>query len=248
MMSTVIKRISIQTGLYRPARWTSRFMRPTARREHRAQVEFYRALIAPGSLCFDVGANIGEKSEALLAAGGRVVAFEPNPEIIPELEARCAGPHWSLLRTAMGAAPAVLTLHIRSSHGQSSLIATWGNGDVLRTHAVPVLPLDAAVAAFGVPAYCKIDVEGWELDVLKGLGQPLPLISFEIHMAKLGPARACLERVARSGSMVNGVAGEATHFAWDAWQPLAEILAGWDRDPFSAFRQVGYGDVYVRTV
>jgi len=50
---------------------------------------FYQNLLPSGGLVFDVGANIGEKSEALLEAGMKVIAFEPNPEVIAELLGRC---------------------------------------------------------------------------------------------------------------------------------------------------------------
>lgn len=98
-MLATAKRVSITTGLYRPARWLNRRIRPHLLRALRNDIEFYRSLLSPGALCFDVGANIGDKSEALLQAGARVVAFEPNPLVTPELQARC-GYHrdWTLWR------------------------------------------------------------------------------------------------------------------------------------------------------
>jgi len=61
-----------------------------------------------------------------------------------------------------------------------------------------MVTLDAAtIETFGKPFYCKIDVEGWELDVLKGLSQPIPLISFEFHLngKNITKARIMLEAV-----------------------------------------------------
>ncbi len=71
------KRISIATGLYHSARWLSRRIHPHQLRALRDDIELYQSLLPPGVLCFDVGANTGEKAEALLEAGARVVAFDP---------------------------------------------------------------------------------------------------------------------------------------------------------------------------
>lgn len=85
-----VKRLSIATGMYRSARWLSRRIRPTQLQAFRADVEFYRQLLWRESVCIDVGANVGEKSEALLRSGAaRVVSFEPDPIAASELRARC---------------------------------------------------------------------------------------------------------------------------------------------------------------
>ncbi len=42
-------------------------------------------------LCFDIGSHIGKVSEVLLALGHKVISFEPNNDLIAELEARCSG-------------------------------------------------------------------------------------------------------------------------------------------------------------
>ncbi|MBM3479865.1 MAG: FkbM family methyltransferase, partial [Alphaproteobacteria bacterium] len=64
---------------------------------------------------------------------------------------------------------------------------------------VPVTTLDALVAAHGVPRFAKIDVEGFELDVLRGLSRPLPALSFEFTTIQRDVAFACLARLAALG-------------------------------------------------
>ena len=243
-MWALLKQSVIAAGLYRPARWLHRQLRPAQQRAFDDDVALYRSLVTPGALCFDVGANIGEKSEALLAAGARVVAFEPNPSILPELLARCAfHPDWTLVPTALGSRDAISPLYLRASHGQSGLVREW-EGSVYATVQIPVVTLDAAVRAFGRPAFCKIDVEGWELEVLKGLSEPIPLLSFEFHLsaAELPKAHACLEHLAAFGpSHVNltGVETAAWHFR--DWMPLAEFRRWFPGDIVEP-----YGDIVVR--
>src|SRR5688500_504839 len=122
-LSQSAKVLALRTGLYRPARWISTRMRPGQLRDFREQVACYRSLLPPNALCFDIGANIGDKSEALLAAGaGRVVAFEPNPGVIAELKARCGhDPRWTMVETAIGSGPPLQTFYPTAWHGSSSM-------------------------------------------------------------------------------------------------------------------------------
>src|ERR1700723_3414347 len=74
------------SGLYPMARhWYRRV--PSSPREERSKLKnFYKELIKPGDLCFDIGANVGQTTEALLACGARVISVEPNPRCIPILK------------------------------------------------------------------------------------------------------------------------------------------------------------------
>jgi hypothetical protein len=65
---------------------------------------------------------------------------------------------------------------------------------------VPMTTLDRLVAAHGRPALCKIDVEGFELDVLRGLTTPIPLVSFEFSPETIERACECAAYLARLGS------------------------------------------------
>lgn len=68
-----------------------------------------------------------------------------------------------------------------------------------RQLTVPVLPLDDLIAEYGLPAFCKIDVEGYEHEVLRGLSQAIPLLAFEYLPAHRETALACLDRLAELG-------------------------------------------------
>jgi len=242
--------MSIVTGLYRPARWVSRRLRPGQLRAFQEEVALFRSLLPSGALCFDVGANIGEKSEALLDAGARVVAFEPNPLVLPELQARCRSRrNWSIVATALGSGPAIATLRARKSHGQSSLGEGW-EGDVVATYKVPVVTLDAAIHCFGAPFFCKIDVEGWELEVLRGLTRPIPLLSFEFHLneSDITKTLACLETLVQFGSSrINITPAETSAFHLKSWIPLEQFLAWFPGDLDRTLPGYRYGDIFIRS-
>lgn len=230
----------------------ARTLRPREQRAFLGDIALYDSLLPAGALSFDVGANVGDKSEALLRAGGRVIAFEPNRLVIPELQARCGNyPAWTLVETAMGSGSRIAILHAKRSHGQSSLTEDWEEAQVIADFPVPVVTLDAAIECFGTPDYCKIDVEGWELEVLKGLSQPLRLISFEFHLDEKGirNAKLCLERLADLGACeLNVTPAEGYTFVFDQWVPLDEFLGRFPTNLIESLPGNPYGDLFVRSV
>ncbi len=244
-----LKRASIATGLYRPVRALHTRFHAAPRLRQREDVAFYRRWIPAGSLCFDVGANIGDKSDALLAAGLRVVAFEPNPLIHDELRARFAGvPHWTLVPVAVGAAAGLLALQTFREHGRSTFTADGGQdgpGHDTGTIQVPVVTIDQAIAAFGVPYFLKLDVEGWEGEALAGLSHAIPLTTCEFHLRPedVAKARACLRQLAALGpGRVNIAPAESLRLLLDEWIPL-EQAAEWF--PGDLPGRVPYGDLIV---
>ena len=108
---------------------------------------------------------------------------------------------------------------------------------------VEVTTLDALIAAYGVPRFIKIDVEGFEAEVVAGLGQPIPWVAFEYLPAQPEIARACIDRLASLGPYdFNLVPGEKRAFALPAWldpEAIRPALARQARDGRS-------GDVYAR--
>ena len=249
--SGLAKRLALRLGVYPLARAIQRHLldRDSLRR-FQNEVAFFRALLPPGSLCFDVGANTGEKSEALIATGAQVVSFEPNPAVWDELNARCAKfAQWKFVPVALGSAGGFMDLYARTRSTCSSLSSDW-LGEVERTYHVPVLTLDAAIAHFDVPHYCKIDVEGWELEVLRGLSEPISLLSFEYHTNDRGidSARSCLRMLRELADCeANLIGPEQPVLRLAEWVSLPEFLkwfpgSGHDGAPGP------YGDVFVRRV
>lgn len=200
---------------------------------------FYASFIQPGDLCFDLGAHVGNRISVWLALGATVVALEPQSACMSLLQ-RWYGhhPRVTLLAEAVGAEPGQATLHVSQRHptvttlsqpwiervssDQSFASVTWDKSDT-----VPVTTLDALITRFGLPAFCKIDVEGMEVAVLRGLSQPIPHLSFEYHPATFDDAFACLTRLGQLGHYgYNWSVGESHLFASQSWLSAAEIKAG----------------------
>jgi FkbM family methyltransferase len=172
---------------------------------------FYAPFLRPGALAFDIGAHLGGRSRAFLDLGARVVAVEPQPACVAFLRTRWAGePRFTLVAGAVGAQPGRAELHVNRLNPTISTLAPAGWRTAMAAAAwqperwdlrveVEVTTLDRLIDAFGVPDFCKLDVEGFEAQALAGLSRPLPALSFEFISFEKAGALACLERVAALG-------------------------------------------------
>ncbi|MFZ0962483.1 MAG: FkbM family methyltransferase [Terriglobia bacterium] len=254
-MLTVLRRFGIYerlraTWVYDLYWWVRDPARTVNRRE---EIEFYRNLLVgfcPGDLIFDVGANVGMKTGIFLRLGARIVAVEPdknNQEVIRE----------KFLKYRL--TPKPVTIVGKALSDRNGVESMWidGPGSALNTFSkkwVETLRLDKArfahtmdklefagqaevetttlehvIAAYGVPFYIKIDVEGHEPSVLRGLQHPVPYLSFEVNLPEFRPeGLECVDLLGRLD------AGGAFNYTSDTERGLAEKR--WlDRGEFSQF-------------
>lgn len=128
----------------------------------------------------DVGANRGQFSLAVQRAvpGVEIVAFEPIPEAAGTYRAALgADSRVELVKTALGAEPGEAELVVTGEDDSSSLLEPTElqlaehPGTAPRTRiTVPVTTLDDALAGRDLarPVLLKLDVQGFELEVLRG--------------------------------------------------------------------------------
>ncbi len=217
--------------------------------------EFYKLFVKPGDLCFDVGANMGNRISPLLTIGAKVVAVEPQEKCAKYLQYKF-GSTITIVKKGLGESDGVKDFHIASHDVLSSFSDEWINSvkDDRFKHAnwnttvqVSMTTLDSLIATYGHPAFIKIDVEGYELEVLKGLNQPVKMISFEYTFPELmNRAFDCLDKIEKNSSAIecNYSAGESMQFELPQWLSAQDI-----KNHFTAkkFTTADFGDIYVRT-
>jgi len=221
----------------------------------RRMARFYCQFMAPGDLCFDIGAHVGSRVRLWTGLGMRVIAVEPQPHLMQLLRRWYgASPQVTLVEEAIGAAPGRQPLFISERTPTVSTLSTRWIEDVRRTDSfarvrwdsaasVPVTTLDDLIARYGEPVFCKIDVEGYELEVLLGLSQPLRALSIEYVPAARHVAEGCIRRLEALGQyQYNWSVGEQHRRQSPVWVDADAVLGYLAGLPPSA----GSGDIYAR--
>jgi FkbM family methyltransferase len=246
----------------RPSSETSRTLRGVLRslriyyaapRRRRAMDRLYARFVEPGNLVFDAGSHVGDRIASFRRLGCRVVAIEPQPALMCVLRALYGrDPNVILVPAAAGAQIGTVELMLNIDNptvatasgaftAAASNAAGWSEQHWTKKLAVPMTTLDALIAEHGVPRFVKIDVEGFEADVLDGLSAALPSFSFEFTTIQKEVARRALARVPALGRYrFNAALGERQTLVHAHWLDNAAIAAWLDSLPHKA----NSGDIY----
>lgn len=171
--------------------------------EHVRSVAIMRTLIIDalgsdrGDLAFDIGANSGDKTAMLLPIFRRVVSVEPSPANAKTLrerfarkrqvrvvEAGCAEQEGDADFFCFSAGDCYNTFSpkwVQSLAGGTATLPTKVVEKVIRT---PMTTLDRLIEDHGSPTYVKIDAEGYESSILRGLSRRIvvPLVTIECKL------------------------------------------------------------------
>lgn len=219
-------------------------------------LKFYSQFIKKGDLCFDVGANQGNRTDIFLALGATVIAIEPQEACIKKLQKKYKNnTNVKFIQKALGEKEGQAELMMCDSSTLASLSTDWiksiKDSGRFPTHnwdkkiIVPVTTLNNLIKKYGTPKFCKIDVEGFEYPVIKGLSTPIQIISFEFapefiestikainYLSKMGKVRF---NYSLSESM------ELTLPTWVKFEEMCDILNNLeDKSTF--------GDVYSKFI
>jgi FkbM family methyltransferase len=218
------------------------------------QLSFYKQFIRPGDLVFDVGANVGDKTAAFLELGARVVAVEPQESCWRVLKKRFREQthQVTIVTRALAEKEGVISLYVDKSATISSTSNGWieavKKSGRFSTHKwdnkveVETTTLDCLIKKHGKPRFCKIDVEGAELDVLKGLSVPIDCVSFEFVPERIEKTAECIDKLSSVGRYhYNLCFGEAEFFQ------LSDIISDNEMKNYLMKMEpllTNYGDIY----
>jgi FkbM family methyltransferase len=200
-MRQIIKRFLQQQNVYTGLKYHPVFrayeiiFKPEVAKQKRREISFYKSFLPATNLIFDIGAYDGHKTEAFLHIAERVIACEPDCTNFNVLQTRFRRhqKRVHLENVALGAqegegqmfrhhqASAFNTLNEKFKSVTESDNGEKWNEKIRFQDTVPVTitTLDKLIQKYGHPFFIKIDVEGYELQVIKGLSQPVPFISIE---------------------------------------------------------------------
>ena len=203
----------------------------------RARTMCYWRYCRPGDLVFDIGANIGDITRVFLEMGCRVVAVEPQAEIAEHIPAEA-----EIVVAAVGATAGMGTLHAVAAnpalssmrHDIAETALTFNGSWTSVERGVEVVTMDQLIEEYGVPVFAKIDVEGFELEVLNGLSRPLQALSFEAHNFDTGKVGGCIARLDElSGGRYGYLYSRGDSYQLEPFPPTSY---GWYGDVYASLR------------
>jgi FkbM family methyltransferase len=198
----------------------------------------YGSFIRSGDLVFDVGAHVGDRVASFRRLGARVVAVEPQPTMVRALRLLYGrNASVAIEAVAAGREPGRTRMLINADNPTVSTVSPafveaardapgWETQRWNETIDIEVTTLDALIARHGVPAFIKLDVEGFEAEALHGLSHKVSALSFEFTTIQRNVALACIERCSAIGyTRFNAALGESQALASE-WMD-ASAAADW---------------------
>lgn len=217
-----------------------------------AEKRFYQKIVTKvgNDLVFDIGANAGHKAVLFKAIARKVICLEPDTACVGVLRKRFA--NVSIIEiVAKGVADREGELEFKQI-GQGSAYNTFSEKwlenrksklgvSTQATVKVPITTLDSLIVAYGQPNLIKIDVEGFELQVLLGLSHPVPYITFECNLPIFEQESIeCIKRLTAIDSKYrfNWTGHDDVSWGEPCWLEAAEIIQ------VIRSNQVGYLEIH----
>ena len=139
---------------------------------------FYSQFIGKNEIVFDIGANNGNRTTIFSKLCNKVIAVEPNPELVKLLNKKF-GTKIILVPKAIGAETGETDLFINKSNVLSTISQEWitkvqetkrfgeYSNSFSKKIKVNVVTINDLIVDYGLPSFAKIDVEGVEYEIVK---------------------------------------------------------------------------------
>lgn len=220
-----------------------------------AMKRLYGQFVKAGDLVFNVGANVGTRTQIFVDLGCEVIALEPQPAIADVLRERYkAEPKVHVIQAAAGGGGGMVKLMLCTDNQLATCAPGWAESLADRwpmekwQEAIDVMQVTLHSLIYdyeyGLPDFIKIDVEGYEREVIRGLSQKVDVLCFEATIPYVEPAIECVDDLSqRLGfTRFNYIVQETMKLVLDGWVPaemMKEILRSLPESTF-------YVDVFAR--
>ena len=201
MMKETIKQRLQKLGIYDHLKYSvlfriyQRLLKPLVIKAEKKEVAFYRSFLPYSTLIFDIGAHDGHKTAAFLSIARKIVSVEPDTTNFKLLQVRFRYKKKRVFSENSAVSDIQETRSFHIHHDASAFntlsdnwrevlekdnLEKWNEKIIFsKSRMVSTITLDQLIMKYGIPGFIKIDVEGWEEKVLKGLTQKVPFLSFE---------------------------------------------------------------------
>lgn len=224
--------------------------------EHENKLEqFYGTFIKSGDLCFDIGASYGNRSQTFINLGAKVVALEPQIDPFKFLNRKFKN-KIIIENKAVSSTKGKMKMLVSDYSALSSLSPQWVETVSKKrfsgikwdkTIEVDVVTIDMLIQKYGIPDFCKIDVEGHEYELLKGLTVPIKMLSFEFTIPEFKDiAIDCINYLSSLGKILcNYSQGEKLEFGLNRWLEKEDFISFFINlnDP-----NIVDGDIYIKFI
>ena len=212
--------------------------------------EIYK-ILNNNDIIFDIGAHNGEKSIKLINFFAKIVLVEPQPNCIEILKAKFSKfKNAIIVQAGLSSKEEVLDFKINSSNPLISTFSEhWDKGRFKdskwdKSLKIKTITLDKLINSYGQPGYIKIDVEGYEYNVIKGLSKKTGIISFEFTSEFFQDSVNCLNYLENLGyNEFNFSEGERKKFS-TKWLKKTELLSHIKKE--IKIDPLFWGDIYCR--
>jgi len=211
--------------------------------------KFYSSLINKNDLCFDIGANKGFKSKLFLSLKAKVIAFEPQSSCTKFLD-EIKNKNFKYVAIAVGGKDEIKELKI----GSHIEVATFSDAFInyFKTNSltwnsserVVVKKLDTLIEEYGIPNFCKIDVEGYELEILSQLNYTIPLIEFEFTGGFISNTIEIIKLLNKQKTRYNYNLNEKPKFELKTWVTSDEMINIINKLPINKL----HGNIFVKNI
>lgn len=213
---------------------------------------FFSQFIQKDDLCFDIGACFGSRTKTFLALKAKVICVEPQAICLKELRKSFSrNKNVTILPIGVSNKKGFTTLHICNNEPAIATISSTyeEKGRFSKdfkyesTQKIPINTLNNLIKKYGMPKFCKIDVEGAEKQVLQGLTKTIPFISFEFHKEFINAAKKSITHLKSLGRVdFNCSLGDSMKFLFPTWVNDKKLFKKLE----SLKDKYLQGDIYVR--